>query len=63
MTGDEDYIPPVARFLIHAVLVIFFALFAAFIWLGATGFFDAVPGHPQPCPAVWRADCEAARQP
>lgn len=46
---------------IAATMTIIVSLLGAFIWLGAAGFFDPVPQHPQPCPAVWRADCEAAR--
>lgn len=49
------------RTFIAALMCLIIGLLAAFIWLGATGFFDAVPGRQQPCPAVWRADCEAVR--
>lgn len=47
--------------LFNWLLVLVFSLVAAFVLAGAMGAFDAVPNHPQPCPAVWRVDCEAAK--
>lgn len=49
------------RAAIAAVMTFITGILAAFIWLGSAGFFDPIPQHPQPCPAVWRADCEATR--
>lgn len=51
----------IERAAIGAVMTAIVGLLAAVIWLGAAGFFDALPEHPHQCPAVWRSDCEAAR--
>lgn len=52
----------VEKALVAALMTIVVALLGAFVALGAAGFFDPIPANgPRPCPAVWRADCEAAR--
>lgn len=38
------------------------AVLTGLAWLAFAGFFDAEARRgPQPCPIVWRADCEPAR--
>lgn len=56
----EAVSPRVESVAIAAVMTCIAGLLGAFMWLGAAGFFDPIPQHPQPCPAVWRADCDAA---
>lgn len=49
------------RALTAALVTVIAGALGGIVWLAAAGFFDRQPRGPQPCPAVWRADCEAAR--